>query len=88
MYLRLLPASLRRLCLLQLIVGDGDLRDLGKRTPGLQHLHVDPYSQGGRCGLQELPSLFPKLETLKLRALPRGTVMGSASALRSALPCN
>ncbi|KAJ8394273.1 hypothetical protein AAFF_G00048560 [Aldrovandia affinis] len=53
-YVRLLPASLRRLCLLQLIVGDGDLRDLGKRTPGLQHLHVDP-SQGDGADCRSCP---------------------------------
>ncbi|XP_035271297.1 uncharacterized protein im:7136021 isoform X1 [Anguilla anguilla] len=66
-YVRSLPATLRSLSLLQVIIGPGDLSALGKRTPDLQRLHLDLCSYGRQSGLHELPVLFPKLKTLKLR---------------------
>ncbi|KAG5857480.1 hypothetical protein ANANG_G00019900 [Anguilla anguilla] len=54
-------------CNLSVIIGPGDLSALGKRTPDLQRLHLDLCSYGRQSGLHELPVLFPKLKTLKLR---------------------
>ncbi|KAJ8288771.1 hypothetical protein COCON_G00014300 [Conger conger] len=67
LYVHSLPATLQSLSLLRVIIGPGDLSALGKQTPDLQHLHVDLCCYGRQSGLHELPALFPKLKTLKLR---------------------
>ncbi|XP_036398841.1 uncharacterized protein im:7136021 [Megalops cyprinoides] len=66
-YVCSLPRTLQSLSLLQVIMGPGDMRTMGERTPDLQHLHMDLCSYGSQSGLQELPLLLPELRMLKLR---------------------
>ncbi|XP_010877799.2 uncharacterized protein im:7136021 isoform X2 [Esox lucius] len=72
-WLRVLPQladlniAMTSLTLRQVMMQPKDLKALGKRVPGLLHLHFDPCNYNGGSSVGEIPRHFPQLRTFKMR---------------------
>ncbi|KAL4613095.1 hypothetical protein GN956_G23364 [Arapaima gigas] len=65
-YVHSVPATLRTLSLRNVIFRLADMRNLGKRAPGIQHLYIDRLSCKSLCSLSEVLVLFHQLRTLQM----------------------
>ncbi|KAK5614418.1 hypothetical protein CRENBAI_026036 [Crenichthys baileyi] len=67
MYVTSIPATVTSLTLCSSRLSLEDISAISVQLPNLLHLHVDPWPLNLGANVAEIPELFPKLRSLKLR---------------------
>uniref|UniRef100_A0A3B3U437 F-box domain-containing protein n=1 Tax=Poecilia latipinna TaxID=48699 RepID=A0A3B3U437_9TELE len=66
-YVTSIPATVTSLALCSSVLSSEDMTSISAQLPNLLHLHVDPRPSHQRVNIAQIPVLFPKLRSLKLR---------------------
>lgn len=66
-YVASIPATVTSLTLCVAGITSGDMAAVAARVPDLLHLHIDPWPTHLGVDTAQIPRLFPKLKSLKLR---------------------